>query len=192
MIAAFQTYLQTNTGIPEEEVERICRHAIQRVLQRNEILLQEGSICRHKTFIVKGLLRTYGVSENGSEHILQFSPENTWTLDVESYDKQIPARFSIAAVEYSEILLWEKNDFMALVDSIPALRDFSQQLISRTIYNSRHRISLVLGATPEEKYDDFIRNHSDLLSRLPLHMIAGYLGISLKTLTRIRHAQLHR
>jgi CRP/FNR family transcriptional regulator len=49
-----------------------------------------------------------------------------------------------------------------------------------------------LSATPEEKYEEFVRTFPDLLSRLPLHMIAAYLGISLKTLTRIRAAQLHR
>ncbi len=49
-----------------------------------------------------------------------------------------------------------------------------------------------LSATPEEKYNDFISKFPDLLSRLPLHMIASYLGISLKTLTRIRYAQWHR
>lgn len=192
MIAGLETYLRTHTSLHDDEIEQISRAAISKTLQRNEFLLQEGQVCRYKTFIVKGLLRTFGIVEDGSEHILHFSPEDTWTLDAESYDHQAPALFNIAAIERSEVLLWPKAGFDRLLQDIPGLKHFSQQLISRNTHSSRRRIFTALSATPEEKYNDFTENHPDLLTRLPLHMIAAYLGISLKTLTRIRHAQLHR
>ena len=113
-------------------------------------------------------------------------------MDVESYDRQVPALLNIAAVEDSELLAWTKADFHHLLETMPGLKKLSQQLISRNIYNSRQRLVSALGATPEEKYDEFVQTFPHLLPRLPLHMIASYLGISLKTLTRIRHAQVHR
>lgn len=192
MITGMETYLRSGTGLSDEEIERVCAAARPRTLKRNELLLQEGQVCRHKIFIVKGLLRNFGIVADGSEHILQFSPEHSWTLDVESYDRQTPATFNIAAVEKSEVLLWAKHDFERLLDEIPGLHQFSRQLISRNIYNSRQRLLIALSASPEEKYRDFTTTYPDLLARVPLHMIASYLGISLKTLTRIRHAQVHR
>ena len=192
MSNSFQTYLRTNTNLTGDDIERICAAAMLRTLHRNEFLLQEGQVCRHKIFVVNGLLRNYGIIDDGSEHILQFSPKHSWTLDVESYDQQTPSQYNIAAVERSEVLLWTKSDFDFLLSDIPAFKALSQQLISRNIYNSRQRLLTALSATPEEKYEDFVRNFPELLSRLPLHMIASYLGISLKTLTRIRHAQIHR
>lgn len=192
MTTAFETYLRSLTSLGDEVIEQIVSAATPVVLQRNEVLLQEGQICRHKTFIAKGLLRTFGIAADGSEYILQFSPENTWTLDAESYDRQQPTAFNITAIERSELLCWNKADFDRLLATIPALTLFSQQLIARNTYNSRQRLFTALSARPEEKYEEFVRNYPDLLARLPLHMIAAYLGISLKTLTRIRHAQLHR
>lgn len=192
MLTSFQTYLRSCAPFSETEMEDICSAAIQRTLQRNELLLQEGQVCRHKVFVAKGVLRNFATAADGSEHILQFSPENSWTLDVESYDRKTPAQFNIAAVERSEVLLWEKADFDRLLGTIPNLKMLSQELISRNIYSSRHRILSTLSATPEEKYEEFVRVQPGLLARLPLHMIASYLGISLKTLTRIRHAQSHR
>jgi CRP-like cAMP-binding protein len=156
------------------------------------LLLQQGQVCRYKTFIIKGLLRSFGTAADGSEPILQFSPENSWTLDAESYHLQSPSLFNIAAVERSELLLWTKADFDRLLIEIPELNNFSQQVISSNNYSNRHRLFTTLSATPEEKYEYFVRTFPDLLARLPLHMIAAYLGISLKTLTRIRHAQIHR
>ncbi|MFT3822841.1 MAG: Crp/Fnr family transcriptional regulator [Chitinophagaceae bacterium] len=192
MTTGFETYLRTHTTLGDEEIQQIIATATPRALQRNELLLQEGQVCRHKTFVVKGLLRNFGIITDGSEHILQFSTENSWTLDAESYDRGTPSLFNIAAVEPSEILLWTKADFDRLLADIPGLQNFSQQLISRSGYNNRQRLFSTLSATPEEKYKAFVQANPDLLARLPLHMIASYLGISLKTLTRIRHAQLHR
>lgn len=192
MLTAFQTYIRQHANLSNADIEQVCLPAIQKTIQRNELLLHEGQVCRHKIFTCTGLLRTFGTAADGSEHVLQFSPENSWTLDVESYDKQAPATMNIGAVERSEVLLWTKADFDRLLDEIPGLKTFSQQIVSRNIYLSRQRILMGLSATPEEKYDDFVQTHPTLLARLPLHMIASYLGISLKTLTRLRHAQIHK
>lgn len=191
-MTGLDTYLRTSSKLTDEDIAQLTAAAVPRTLRRHELLLQEGQVCRYKTFVVKGLLRTFGTAEDGSEHILQFAPENSWTLDAESYDKQTPSAFSIAAVEQSEVLLWTKTEFDRLLEHIPLLRSFSQQLISRTGYSNRQRLFATLSATPEEKYNSFVQNSPGLLNRLPLHMIAAYLGISLKTLTRIRHAQVNR
>jgi CRP/FNR family transcriptional regulator, anaerobic regulatory protein len=142
--------------------------------------------------VIKGLLRNFGTAADGSESILQFCAENSWTLDAESYHLLTPSRFSIAAIERSQVLQWNKAAFDRLLNDIPPLNNFSQQLISHNNYSSRNRLFTTLSATAEEKYECFIKTHTDLLTRLPLHMIAAYIGISLKTLTRIRHSQLHR
>ena len=187
----FELYLRSRTDLNDGEISQILSLAIHKYLRRNEFLLREGEICRYKIFVCKGMLRTFGTAADGSEHILQFAPEHSWTLDVESYDRQEPAHSNIAAVENSEVLLWPKSDFDNLL-SIPQLKALSQQLIARNIYNSRQRILTALSATPEEKYQEFIQTFPDYLARLPLHMIASYLGISIKTLTRIRQAQVRR
>ena len=188
----FDTYLRTRTHLGDEAIEQIGRAARPLQLRRNEFLLQQGQVCRHKTFIQKGLLRTYGTADDGAEHILQFAPEHHWALVAESYDRQEPPQFSICAVEPCELLLWSKADFERLLADIPGLAALAQQLITTNIHSSRLRLFSALSATPEEKYNDFVRQFPDLLARLPLHMIASYLGISLKTLTRIRHAQWQR
>jgi CRP-like cAMP-binding protein len=192
MTTAFDTYLRSHTSLNDSEIEQIVLAAKPVSLQRNEALLQQGQVCRHKIFIEKGLLRIYGIGADGSEHILHFAPENGWAVDAESYHKQTPSQFTIAAVERSELLLWAKPDFDRLLKDLPELVVLSEQLITSSNFSNRQRLFATLSSTPEEKYDNFVRSFPDLLTRLPLHMIAAYLGISLKTLTRIRHAQVRR
>jgi CRP-like cAMP-binding protein len=192
MIDEFKNYLRSLTDLDEAGIQLVCNPAIPRKLRRNEFLLREGEICRHKIFTVKGILRTFGTTPDGGEHILQFSAEHSWTLDVESYDMQVPAHSNISAIEPSEVLLWKKADFELLLATVPQLETLAGQLISRNIHKSRQRLLSTLSGTPEQKYEAFINDFPELLARLPLRMIASYLGISLKTLNRVRHAQLQR
>ena len=186
----FEIYLRANTDLSGQDIEQIRTLAITKTLKRNEYLLREGEICRYKTFVIKGLLRMFGTAADGSDHILQFAPEHHWMLEAESYDNQQPAHYNIAAVETSRLLLWTKADFDSLLANIPLLKTYSEQIIQRNIYSSRNRLLMALSGTPEEKYQEFTKSFPDLLQKLPLHMIASYLGISIKTLTRIRQAQL--
>ncbi len=82
----FEEYFRAHTGLNDQDIDHVRAKAIHRTLRRHEHLLREGEVCRYKTFIMKGLLRTFGIAADGSEHILQFSPEHNWTLDAESDD----------------------------------------------------------------------------------------------------------
>lgn len=192
MVQVLKNYLHIQTGLDEAALDNVVAQAQLVKLGKNEFLLREGQVSRHKAFITQGMLRTFSAAADGSEHILQFSPQNTWTLDVESYDKQEPSVYNICAVEPSEVWLWSKADFTSLLKELPALKAFSERIISNNIYANRQRLLSALSATPEEKYQNFVDTNPGLLPRIPLWMLASYLGISLKTLTRLRHAQLHR
>ena len=192
MTIALENYLRKSTDLNHDEIKRIAQQATFRKLRRNEFLFREGELCRYKAFIAVGMVRTFGITPDGNEHILQFSPEDSWALDAESYDRNEPSRYNISAVEPSELLLWTKFEFNTLLAEIPNLKSFAERLIASNIYSTRQRLLTSLSATPEQKYDDFVQKSPDLQSRLPLWMIAAYLGVSLKTLTRLRHAQLQR
>jgi CRP-like cAMP-binding protein len=192
MAAAFEDYLKAHTGIDDDSIEKIISFAKPKLLRRNEYLFRAGEICQHKVFINSGLLRTFNITADGNEHIVQFSPENNWTVDAESYDRQTPSLVNISAIENSELLLWRKADFVELINAMPELKQLSEQIISKNMHFSRRRMLSALGSTPEEKYKDFIDNSPELLSRLPLRMVASYLGISLKTLNRVRNSILYQ
>jgi len=193
MKITFQQYLQEYTQLSDAVIESICSLAKVRRLRRNESLLAVGEVSRYKIFVISGLLKVYTVSAEGNETIFHFLQEETWTsLDVESYEKQSPSSFYIKAVEPAEILLWNKLDFDHLLTEYAALKNYADQLGLRKVYLNQQRLMSALTGSTEEKYEHFKHDHSELLARIPLHMIAAYLGVSVKTITRIRHAQLTR
>lgn len=193
MFAVFEEYVKTqNIRLSDEEIALIGAAATERTIHRKQTLLQAGEVCRHKIFVVNGFLRTYRIGADGSEHVMHFAPELTWTTDGESYANRTPSAYNIEALEDSQLLIWSRDRFDLLLNQMPALKGFSEQLISQNLYSSRNRLYKVISATPAEKYEDFVKSHPGILSRIPLRMVASYLGVSLKTLTRIRQSQIRR
>jgi len=192
MFSGFETYIKEQANLSDHEVQLMRSMAVERSLRRREFLLQQGQVCRYKIFITKGLLRAYSAGGDGSEHIVQFSPENSWITDPESLDKGSPSNSNIDALEPSEVVLWTKKDLHYLAANIPGLKAYFDKLISRSSYMFRQRLLSAISLTAEEKYEEFIKKFPHLLERVPLHMVASYLGVTRETLSRIRRTQLIR
>ncbi|MDJ1505821.1 Crp/Fnr family transcriptional regulator [Xanthocytophaga agilis] len=187
MFEIFYTYLTDKIRITEEEFELIRSKGIIKKLRKRQYLLQEGDVWRYYAFICKGCLRTYRVDAHDNEHILKFLIENWWAGDRESLLNGTPSRYNIDALEDSVLLLFPRQDFEALRDQIPAFDQLITNLIHRSYIASQERIHAAISYTSEEKYLNFIEKYPDIFNRVPLHMIASYLGVSPETLSRIRH-----
>lgn len=117
---------------------------------------------------------------------MQFAPENYWTGDRESMDSGLPSKYNIDAIEDSEILLLKKEDFELIRKTIPAFNDFVNETLKKNLVFLQERIHGGLSLSAEEKYSSFISKYPSISNRVPLHMIASYLGVSAETLSRAR------
>jgi CRP-like cAMP-binding protein len=123
---------------------------------------------------------------------MRFATENWWISDRESYTESTPSKSNIDALEDSEVLLWSKENFDNLIKTIPGLNSFFERLLAKSFNANQNRIYTHISQTAEEKYNDFIRKYPDLFARIPLHMIASYLGVTRETLSRIRIKYAHK
>jgi CRP-like cAMP-binding protein len=192
MFNSFIKYISDKAKLTSEELEKIKSLSLEKRLRKRQYLLQEGQINKYTTFIVKGCLRTYRVSADGSEHILSFGIENWWVGDLESKTTGLPSKSNIEALEDSELLIWTSADFDLLLETIPELKSFNEKAFQRSLAAFNNRIYNVIGNSAEEKYRELIKTNPDIFNRVPLHMIASYLGVSRKTLSRIRSQDAYK
>jgi CRP-like cAMP-binding protein len=186
MFEFLAAYLKENAGLTDEELRRVEGVTVAKKLRKRQYLLQEGDISHYNCFVAKGCLRLYRVGKDGTEHILKFAIENWWISDYESYNSGRPSKGTIDALEDSELLLIKKEDFMTLVEDIPNFQKLVNKLETKSFDVSQNRILSNISDTAEEKYDRFIRAYPEFHARVPLHMIASFLGVSRETLTRVR------
>lgn len=190
MFEAFEAYIMSQDSFTKDELKHMYSLSAVKKLRRRQLLLQEGEVCRYKTFIVKGLFKTYRLKDDGTEYIMRFAAESSWSVDHESYNNQTPSKYYIEALEDSEVIQWTRKDFDELLDCIPALKTFSEKIKADNLDASQNRILMNISYTSEEKYQQFVTAYPDIFRRVPLHMVASYLGVSRETLSRIRHAQV--
>jgi CRP-like cAMP-binding protein len=192
MFEVFEAYLSTKAGLNEQEIAEVRAVSLEKKLRKRQYLLQEGEICLYNCFVVKGCLRLYLVGEDGAEHMLRFAVENWWMSDQESLNNAIPSKKNIDALEASELILIGQADYLNLQKNIPKFRELVESLKDRSFEASQRRILSNISFSAEEKYQNFIKTFPDIFYRIPLHMIASYLGVSRETLSRIRNQFAHK
>lgn len=187
MFEVFERYIEkTIPGITKEQIRLMQTKCTVKKLLKKETLLKEGEVSHYKIFVTKGLLRNYSIAENGNEYIMRFADAGSWTTDPESYFSGLPSKYNIDALEPSEVVMFHQLDFKTLRQQIPVLNDYAETLFTETAKYTQNRLLLNISATAEEKYIDFINTYPEIFHRVPLHMIASYLGVSRETLTRVR------
>lgn len=172
--------------LPDSEFELLKQAFAPKKLRKKQYLLQEGEICKHHAFVVKGCLRMFRVDARGQEHIFQFAIENWWTGDRESLISGRPSKYNIEALEDSELLLINPGAMEELQLKSPAVSAMVQDLQQKNVIATQNRIHASISYTAEEKYLDFLKTYPDIFQRVPQQMIASYLGITRETLSRIR------
>jgi CRP-like cAMP-binding protein len=190
MFEIFEEYITAHGDFTPEDLRLLRSHSTVKKFRRKEFLLQEGEVCRYKIFVTRGLLKSYVVRQDGVEHILRFTPENSWTTDHESMKNQTPSRINIETLENTEAVLWTYDSLAESCRAVPAFKTYMGRLMENALRVTHERILVNLSYTTEEKYEDFIASFPDVFRRVPLHMVASYLGVSRETLSRIRHARL--
>ena len=187
MFDIFRKYLENKITLTDADYELVESVSSFKKLRKHQYLLQAGDVCRFNAFVCQGILRNYYVDEGGKEHIIHFAPENYWTGDMESLNSGLPSKYNIDALEKSEILLLEKEDFEMIRKTIPAFNDFVNESLKKNIVVLQERIQVSISLSAKEKYGSFVANYPSVSNRVPLHMIASYLGVSAETLSRVRN-----
>jgi len=170
-----------------EMEKEICRSLfIPKKLRKRQYILQQDDICKNLIFVEKGLLRSYSVDEKGNEHILQFAPEGWWIADVYSFFTGENSAYNIDAIEDSELLLITNPALEQLYERVPKFERYFRILTQNNMVAMQKRLTSELSSTAEEKYLKLISAYPNIVSRVPQHMIASYLGLTPETLSRIR------
>jgi CRP-like cAMP-binding protein len=186
MLSQFKKYIQDKTKITNEQFDLISGNLVLKKIKKDSMLLREGDVCSQVFFVAKGLLRAYTIDSFGKEHIIQFGPEHSWVSDRNSFYFNLPSMFYIDAIEDSEIVFINKEFYEKSEQIIPGFNSFSVMILHNFIRFMQKRISLLLGATAEQRYLDFIELYPNLTLRVPQWMIASYLGITPESLSRVR------
>jgi CRP-like cAMP-binding protein len=179
-------------GISANDFETVKGFFTHKKLRKKQYFLQDGDVCKHFGFILKGAMRQYIVDDKGAEHIVQLAVENWWVGDRESYTMHTPSVYNIDAWEDTDLLLISRQNVLELFQQCPAFIETVKVMDDKNNIANQRRIASSLSASAEKRYTTFITCYPDLLERFPQHIIASYLGITKDTLSRVKRQWLEK
>lgn len=180
------SYLSSNLDVDKNEILSLVESCTIKIVPRDTFLLREDEHCGHTFFVESGLLRQYAIDSKGKEHTISFAPENWFLPDRESVYFGLPSSYYIQAQETSKVMLIDETFMSTLSERIPSFTKFNNKLLHNHIRHLQHRIHMLLSASAEERYLQFIKMYPDILLRVPQTMVASYLGITPESLSRVR------
>ncbi|GAA3995568.1 Crp/Fnr family transcriptional regulator [Hymenobacter fastidiosus] len=186
--------LATDTLLPHvEQYIRVSEALREALLNRvrvasygkGQLLHDARHVCTRSDFIQRGLVRLYYLRD-GEKVTESFSAEGEWVNSPNSFIKRVPDIYYLEALEPTHTLSLQVQDLGYLFDTFPEMERYARLSMGSVFGHLMDRITSLRFTSAKEKYAHFCDTHHDILPRLPLGMVASYLGITQETLSRIR------
>ncbi len=177
-------------AINKEQAEYFTSRLTIKHVNRHERILTETKPCRHIYYVNKGAFRSFCTDAKGTERIVMFAVDDWWITDMHGFALEKPAIVSIEAIEESEIIQLEKADLEKLYMQIPAFERFFRILMQNAYVREQLRVTQSLTLDAAARYHSFITRYPQFIRRIPLKMIASYLGVTPQFLSVVRKSKV--
>jgi CRP-like cAMP-binding protein len=185
-------YLVEKGGLSECELELVRQVSVSKKIRKNNYLLEEGQVSNFVGFVTKGSFRLLRKGEDGQEYTMKFAIENWWISDFTSFMSGEHSNCYIEALENSELIWFSRETWDHLLATIPNFNRMVDKLSAKNFEANQNRIFSNISETAETRYDNFVNKYPTLYNRIPLYMIASFLGITRESLSRIRKQAAQR
>ena len=184
MVELFQ-YFNNFQKLSNEAEQAIVEISHELKIKKNTTIQDIGQTCKTIYFIKTGVARIYYYKED-IEITESFAFENNILARVESLFRNKPSKKAIQLLEDSELIAIDANALFKLYDKFPEIERLFRLIFESAYVDTVTRIENIQFHSAEERYRMLLNESSNVIQRVPLKLIASYLGITPVSLSRIR------
>ncbi len=185
VLAHFAQYIRLSDSLQTALLQRIKL----KTFKKGELVHDAAKICTKSYFIQEGILRLY-FFKDGKEISEYFCSKNEWTNSPKSFMQRKQDIYYIDAIEETHVFYIDVVDLGYLFDHFPEMDRYARLSMGTLLGHIMERIVSLRFTSAKEKYIHFCETYHDIYHRIPLGMVASYLGITQETLSRIRAEKL--
>jgi CRP-like cAMP-binding protein len=150
-----------------------------------EHLSVAGKISGAIYFVEAGIVRVYTVHQE-KEISMDFAFPGSFTASYASFITQQPSMVNLQAVTPVTGYAWHYNDLQQLY-AVSHDAERTGRLMAEQQYLRKYNRELsFLRYSAQERYQQLLREHPEVVQHIPVKQIASYLGIEPESLSRIR------
>jgi CRP-like cAMP-binding protein len=152
---------------------------------KGHVLVKQDTICNYVYFVERGLTRTFYL-EDGRDITDWISSENSFAVSILSFLTRKPDRRIIELLEDSELWALSFDDLERLCRAHHDIEHLGRRLAESGIVQLQERFDALHFSNATTRYKNLLDTHPDYVNRVPLGMLASFLGITQETLSRVR------
>lgn len=182
----FQTFLKKLAPISNAEFDASLSYFSELNLGKGDIFIAEGKICKQIAFILEGTLRVFYLNDKAEETTSCFCTVDNFTTSYKSFVLQQPSTITIHAIEDSKLLVIDYDKLQELYIKYPIWQTIGRVIAEREYIVMEQYASILNNESAKEKYLRLINEQPNVIQTAKIEDIASYLGITRRTLSRIR------
>ncbi|UFH56873.1 Crp/Fnr family transcriptional regulator [Spirosoma sp. KNUC1025] len=166
--------------------QQALAEAVKRLeFDKGHVLVQPNTVCQWVYFIESGLTRTY-YYKDGKDVTDWLSAEGQFAVSISSFITQQPDRRIVELLEPSVLWAISHTALEKLYQQHHDIERLGRLLASHGLLLVQQRFDELHFATALERYRTLMTINPTIVQRVPLGMVASYLGMSAETLSRMR------
>lgn len=155
-------------------------------LNKKEHFVDFGEVTNRVGYIIRGIVRAYYNTSDGREYTKTLFVENDFLAPLTSIVTNQPSLIAMQALTHVDLLVSDYKTLESVYSKHHELECLGRKLIEFAWADKEKREIELMTLSAEERYNLFLNNRTELLSRIPHHYIASCLGITPVALSRIR------
>jgi CRP/FNR family transcriptional regulator, anaerobic regulatory protein len=156
-----------------------------RTLKKGQLLVKEGVVCHHISFINKGLARMY-YNTPEREVTMCFFNENTYVCDYPSFLSRKPAQVNVQAITDMTLVETVYEDLQDMYHQVPEANQMGRMIAEQLFIKMHDDKTADVRDTLEQRYMTLVNEQPWVLQHVPQYIIASYLGITPEALSRVK------
>lgn len=156
-------------------------------IPKGKVIIKAGQVCKYMFLLQKGIVRGYML--DGKREITTWvTSEIQVVTSISSFFTQTPSAESMQTLEPCKMTVMYHEDVEELYRRFPESNIASRKLLQAYYRDAEVRAFIGRMNKARDKFLYFKDYQPQLLKRLPLKIVATYLGVTLETLSRLRSA----
>lgn len=175
-----------STSEVRDEVLALFAPILEKITLPKGVLLQEaGKLCARLYLVEEGILRAYYFKED-KDITAHFAFSREAITAPDSFITGRPTRYYLESLEESQAYVVDRYQLERYLQEHPELENLARRFTQAIYLELLQRLESLMFLSAQERYENLLTRHPQLIRRVSLGHIASYLGISRETLSRIR------